>query len=229
MPTLALFTPILIPDLHDLAMMLRADHVVINDMTSFSRKSREHRCRVRNPEGAHWLRVPIRRADRHAPLHTVRLDADHKWVDDWMRVLQLDYRNSIYFDFYEPEIHADLQHAASLPFLIEAVEWIWERLFTYFYLDISWKRTSTMDSYDPDPDLFKRNLNCNLLWQEHDSKSYMRQSNQGDVMKFDHPVYHQHFEGFEPYCCLLDVLFQFGPTAWQLFDRLKGVEDMGKR
>lgn len=221
MSTLTLLTPILIPDLHDLTMMLGADQIVINDVDIFSRKSREHRCKIRTPEGTQWLRVPVHPDDRKSSLHNVRLKKDTRWVNDWMRTLRLNYRNSMYFDFYESEIHADLQHAASLPLLIDAVEWIWNRLFIYLYLDISWTRASELQGYDPDPDRFKQIANYDLLWQEHDSKSYMRQSNHPDIMSFEHPVYHQHFKEFESYCCLLDVLFQFGPTAWQLIDKME--------
>ena len=163
--------------------------------------------------------------DRSAPIGKVRLQQDPQWVNEWIRILQLNYRNSLYFDFYEQEIHADLQHAASFPFLIDASEWIWKRLFHYFYLNISWTRASELSEYDTDPDIFKQNMNSDRLWQEHDSKSYMRQSNHPDIMSFVHPVYHQHFDGFESYCCLLDVLFQFGPTAWQLFDRLEDAKN----
>jgi len=221
MTTLALLTPVLIPDLHDLAMMLRADCVVISDEDSFSRKSREHRCRIRTPDGTQWLRVPVHPDDRRATLCEVRLVPDNKWVDNWMRMLQLNYRNSMYFDFYEPEIRADLEHVSELPLLIDATEWLWKRLFTYLYVDINWQRASRIDKYDPDPDKFKQNIKAAILWQEHDSKSYMRQSNDPDLMEFDYPGYHQHFEGFESYCCILDMLFQFGPTAWQLIDRLR--------
>ncbi|HKI44135.1 MAG TPA: WbqC family protein [Balneolales bacterium] len=225
MSTVTLLTPVLIPDLHDLTMMLRSDYVVINDRDPFSRKAREHRCKIRTPEGTHWLRVPVHPDDRRAPMYKVRMRSGNQWVNDWMRILQLNYRNSMYFDFYEQEMRADLEHATSFPLLIDAAGWIWKRLFRYLYLDTSWTRASELVEYDPDPDIFKQNTNNNLLWQEHDSKSYMRQSNHPDIMPFEHPVYHQHFEGFEPYCCLLDVLFQFGPAAWQLFDRLVDAKD----
>ncbi len=225
MTTLTLLTPVLIPDLHDLTMMLRADQVVINDMNSFSRKSRGHRCKIRTPGGTHWLRVPVHPDDRRSPMHEVRLALNSRWVNDWMRILQLNYRNSMYFDFYEPEIHADLEHASQFPLLVDATNWLWKRLFTYLYLDITWERASKINEYDTNPDKFKQNMNTRVLWQEHDSKSYMRQSNNPDIMEFDYPAYHQHFEGFEPYCCLLDMLFQFGPTAWQLIDYLKKGRD----
>ncbi len=226
MSTLTLLTPVLIPDLHDLTMMLRSDYVVIDDVNPFSRKAREHRCKIRTPEGTHWLRVAVHPDDRSSPVCEVRLSQDHKWVNDWMRILQLNYRNSLYFDFYEQEIRADLEHAASFPLLIDASEWIWKRLSRYFYIDISRTRASELSEYDPDPDILKQNMGSDRLWQEHDSKSYMRQSNHPDIMPFEHPVYHQHFEKFETYCCLLDVLFQFGPTAWQLFDRLEDVKEI---
>jgi hypothetical protein len=32
-----------------------------------------------------------------------------------------------------------------------------------------------------------------------------------------YPVYRQHFGGFEPGCCLLDLLFEEGPECWRMF------------
>ncbi len=221
MAVLSLLTPVLIPDLHDLAMMLRSDCVILNDVNPFSRKSRVHRCKIRTATRTRWLHVPIHPSDRRVPLYQVRLQPGSSWIGNWIRTLRLNYRNSPYFNFYEPEIRTDLEKAAATGLLIEAVALLWQRLFTYLYIDVQWLWAHDLESYDPDPDQLCKNRACDRLWQEHDSRPYMRQSTHHKPMSFEHPVYNQHFGGFEPWCCLLDVLFQFGPMAWQLLDTLQ--------
>ncbi|MFU8813593.1 MAG: WbqC family protein, partial [Balneolaceae bacterium] len=57
---LALFQPILLPTLFDLACLLPADQVVWMDTVRWSRKGSTHRAMIRTPEGRSYLNVPVR-------------------------------------------------------------------------------------------------------------------------------------------------------------------------
>ncbi len=218
---LALLTPALTPDLHDLAIMMQSDRVVLLDSMKFSRKSRLHRAKIRTPEGFQWINIPIKTEDRDQSLPEVRIDHSEDWITSILRALRFNYRNSIYFDFYEPEITADFNKARDYEYLLDFNKYFRDRLFTYLYIEPKAEWSSEIPEYDPNPDLFARNLNADVVCQEHDSRHYMRQASHKMEIEFNHPVYHQHFKGFVPYCSLLDVLFQFGPTAFHLLDTLK--------
>lgn len=219
---LALLTPQFAPNLYDLAVMLRADRIILQDIERWSRKSRTHRAKIRTPEGRQWINIPLRTEDRKKPIREVRMDHSGDWVTPLLRTLEYNYRNSIYYDFYEPEIKADFESAYDYTYLMKFVLYIQKRLFRFMDISIEYELASEVPNYESDPDLLAEILGADLLFQEYDSRHYQRQSERHhDEFPFTHPQYHQHFEGFEPWCSILDVLFQLGPESFRITDRLK--------
>lgn len=220
--TLALIFPQFAPNLYDLSVMLQADCVVLQDTERWSRKSRVHRALIRSPEGTQWINIPILTEDRKKPIREVRIDHEQEWVTPLLRSIEYNYRNSIYFDFYEPEIRADFESASDYPLLLDFVLFIQERLLGFMEIDLSYRLASNIDRYSSDPDLFAKKMGADTLFQEHDSRHYQRQAKHRSEPEFEHPSYHQHFESFEPWCCILDLLFQFGPESFRIVDSLRG-------
>jgi hypothetical protein len=218
---LALLTPQFAPNLYDLAAMLRANRIILQDVERWSRKSRIHRAQIRIPEGTQWINIPVRTEDRKNAVKNVRMDHSEDWVTPLLRTIEYNYRNSIYYDFYEPEIKADFESAYDYTYLMEFVLYIQKRLLRFMDINIDYELASELPKYTSDPDLLAKNLGADTLFQEYDSRHYQRQAEQlqGDL-QFKHPQYHQHFKGFEPWCSILDVLFQFGPESFRITDQL---------
>lgn len=201
--------------------MLHADRIVLQDVEQWSRKSRVHRAKIRVPDGTQWINIPVRTEDRKKAIKEVRIDHSEDWVTPLLRSIEYNYRNSIYYDFYEPEIKADFQLSSGYTFLIDFVLYIQRRLFRFMDLAIRCELASDIAEYTSDPDLLAKRLGVQALYQEHGSRHYQRQGRMTTDLDFEHPEYHQHFAGFEPWCSVLDVLFQFGPESFRLVDRLK--------
>lgn len=219
---LALLLPQFAPNLYDLAVMLQADTVVLQDVEQWSRKSRVHRAQIRTPEGTQWINIPIRTEDRKKAIREVRIDHSDDWITPLLRSLKYNYRNSVYYDFYEPEIIADFNSATDYEYLLPFILYIQKRLLQFMELPLTYDLASGYELYSSDPDEFARRLGADTLFQEHDSRHYQRQGEHKMEPDFEHPVYRQHFDGFEPWCCILDVLFQFGPESFKITDKLKG-------
>jgi len=218
---IALLQPTFCPNLYDLACMLQAHEVLLQDCEDWSRKGRIHRAKIRAPEGTQWINIPVRTEDRSKPINKVRIDHETPWWEPILKALKYNYRNSIYFDFYEPEISADFQKARDYTYLMPFSLYFRRRLFTYLQLNISYKLASEVSWYDSDPDLLAERRGAAIIFQEHKSRHYMRQATRYiQHPDFSHPRYRQHFAGFEPYCCLLDLLFQFGPESFKITDQL---------
>lgn len=217
---LALLTPQFAPNLYDLAVMLRADHIILQDVERWSRKSRVHRAQIRTPEGTQWINIPIRTDDRKKEIREVRIDHSEDWITPLLRSIEYNYRNSIYYDFYEPEITADFKSARDYEFLMPFVLYIQERLLNFMEISLEYTLASQVDGYTSDPDELAQKLAADTLYQEHDSRHYQRQGKTKTDPAFTHPTYHQHFESFEPGCCILDVLFQFGPESFRITDQI---------
>jgi hypothetical protein len=219
---LAILQPVLLPDLQDLSMMLKADTIVYQDSEAWSRKGRTHRALIRTPEGTDYLNIPVITEDRKKPIRDVRIDHGEKWIEPILRSLEFNYRNSVYYDFYEPEIRADLESAFQFELLLDFSIFFRQRILLFLETEIQAKTlySSAMDTYDSNPDILAQNLNADTYWEEHDSRHYMRQGVNKMNFEFTHPRYRQHFEGFEPDCCILDLLFQYGPESFKILDQL---------
>ncbi|NGP87724.1 WbqC family protein [Fodinibius halophilus] len=223
--TLALLFPQFAPNLYDLSVMLQADRLILQDLERWSRKSRTHRAKIRVPNGTQWINIPIRTEDRKKAIKDVRMDHSEDWVTPLLRTIEYNYRNSIYYDFYEPEIKADFQSAYDYTSLLEFILYIQKRLLSFMEIEIGYELSSDLPNYTSDPDKLAQQLEADSLLQEYDSRHYQRQAEGYNVkLQFDHPEYHQHFAGFEAGCSILDVLFQFGPESFRISDQLK-VED----
>lgn len=220
---LAVLQPVLIPDLHDLAVMLAADTIVFQDSEAWSRKGRTHRALIRTPAGTEYLSVPVLKSDKKKPIRDVRIDHTRDWFTPLWRTLEFNYRNSIYFDFYEPEIHADLMTGHHFEFLADFSLFLKKRLFQFMEMDLQAEIhfSSGMRRYTSDPDQLAERLNAGILYQEHDARHYQRQGKKSRMPNFHHPEYRQHFQGFEPYCCLYDLLFQYGPESFLIIDQIR--------
>lgn len=202
--------------------MLQADLVVLADVEEWSRKSRVHRAQIRTPEGTQWINIPIPTEDRKKAITNVRIDHSEDWVTPLLRSIRYNYRNSIYYDFYEPEIKADFESSTDYTYLMPFILYIQKRLLSFMGIAIDYTFASNLDSYSSNPDVFAKSIGASTLFQEHDSRHYLRQAEKKSEPDFTHPEYHQHFEGFEPFCSILDVLFQFGPESFRVTDQLQG-------
>lgn len=219
---LAILQPVFIPNLHDLATMIHSDLVVLDDLETWSRKGRVHRAKIRTPDGTQYINVPIRTQDRDKPIHEIQMDHSDRWVEPLLRSLEFNYRNSVYYDFYEPEIRSDFESANDYRHLLDFNLYLRNRVFRFMELEHlpEFILASKLEEYDPNPDQLAENLDAGHYFQEPGSRHYQRQGKNRSELNFTHPVYRQHFEGFEPDCCLLDLLFQYGPESFRVIDDL---------
>ncbi len=228
-PATALLLPGYSPDLAWLARALHAGRVILDDLHPFSRKSKVHRTKIRTPDGHQWLTIPFVSEDRRKPIREVRIDDRRPWLGHHLQALEYNYRNSPWFDFYEPEIRADLEKTSGCGLLVDAVRHLMQRQWLYLELPDFPEWSSELMSqsgmgefadwpYLPENDRME-------IWQEPHSRHYQKPHpnavRTGTVQPVFHiPEYRQHFPGFVPGCGILDLLFEYGPDAWQVLDKL---------
>jgi hypothetical protein len=224
--TLGLLFPSFAPDLYDIATLKKADTVIYQDTERWSRKSRVHRAKIRKQKGTQWINIPIRTEDRKKTIRQVRMDHSEDWLPPIFRALEVNYNNSVYFDFYQAEFEADLKAAYEMEYLLPFIEHMRSRLFRYMEFEPTaeiFLASECGDRYDSDPDETARRWNADHLVMEHGARHYQRQPESTAVLPAleEHPTYRQHFEGFEPECCAFDLLFQYGPESFRILDELQ--------
>lgn len=141
--TTALLLPGISPDLSWVARALHADRHIIDDLHPFQRKSRIHRIKTRTATAHQWLTLPIATDDRNKPVNQVRMAPDSRWAAHFLKALEYNYRNSPWYDFYEPEIIEDIEQASSYRMLIDVVLHLLRR--QWGYLELPWRAELTSD------------------------------------------------------------------------------------
>lgn len=212
--------PSLFPDIQWLRLALHADTLLLADNTTFSRKSRSHRGKIRTPDGFQWIHIPLLPDDRTRPLALARIDQRSDWLTPLWRSLEFNYRNSIYFELYEPDLLEFFEKLRVKTTFREASELVLKQLQVWLELDlppVSW----LSEAKSPDQILQPFIASRTPILTEADSKNYLSPVPGSEYPSHDLPHYRQHFGGFEPNCCWLDLLFERGPESWEYLDRLK--------
>jgi hypothetical protein len=217
----AILFPQFAPNLYDLSIMLKADRIILQDVEHWSRKSRVHRAKIRTPAGIQWIHIPILVKTRKQPVHRLLIDHSRNWVSPLLRSLEYNYRNSIYYDFYEPDIRAAFQKAADFSYLQPFILHLFRTFCQLTGVTLNYTLASELSGYHSNPVELAKNIGASQLFHEQNSRRYQRQNGTEENAGFTHPVYYQHFEGFEPGCCILDLLFQLGPECFRVIDVLK--------
>src|SRR5437773_10247456 len=88
--------------------MANADVLVLYDTAQYSKQLGFHnRNRIKTPQGAQWLTVPVQHSTLRA-LRDVQI-VDGPWALRHRQALDANYRRAPYYAFYEKEIHAVLE------------------------------------------------------------------------------------------------------------------------
>lgn len=220
---LALLQPSIIPDVRYLSAVLKADQVFLQDTERYSRKGRVHRFQVRGVETRQWLQIPVRTEDKKKKICEVRIDHNQNWLYHISKVLKVNYANSIYYDFYEPEIMADFECIRNMTYLIDAIRHMNAQLADYFEIDlddIEFTCQSRTNLETNDPDVIADHYGAKVLFQEYEGRHFQRQSPRAEVALQNHPEYRQHFGNFMEDCSLLDLLFERGPESFRVIDEV---------
>lgn len=217
---LTILTPQFAPNLFDLASMKNADRIIFIDVEKWSRKGRTHRAQIRNEHGTQWINLPVVQEDRKKAIKEVRLDHSQQWLDPFWNAIHHNYKNATWFDHFEDELYADIEKANDFEYLLDFNLYFFQRMCTYLEIDISYELASSIPEYSTFPDETFKNLQANVLYLEHKSKNYQRQTKISETVLKEHPIYTQANSGFEPECSCLDLLLNYGSESFRILDDL---------
>lgn len=219
--TVVIHQPDFMPYLGFFQRFLHADLYIVLDHVQFvhSNRSWTHRDKIKTADGAKWLTVSVKKADRNAAINTIEL-SDTDWRQKNINLLMQNYRNSPYF----LEIIGKIKNLYSRPFsrLLDLNMASITLLMELF--DI---RIPLIYSSELNPSGSKNELLVDLLQKvgaTHylsgigardyiDADFFLRSEIQLIWQEFNHPTYAQQFGNFLPYLSALDLLFNCGIDA----------------
>jgi len=217
---LTILTPQFAPNLYDLASMLKADRIIFTDVEKWSRKGRTHRAEIRNEDDSQWINLPVVSEDRKKAIKDVRLDHDQQWFEPFWNAILHNYRNATYFYHFEDELYHDIQQAFEFEYLMEFNVYFFKRLLRYLEIEIEYELSSKVKGYSTFPAETKKNLSADVLYLEHQSKNYQRQTKQAKIALEIHPAYDQSYPGFVEGCSVLDLLLNKGVESFRILEKL---------
>ncbi|MDR9415419.1 MAG: WbqC family protein [Gracilimonas sp.] len=217
---LTLIQPQFAPNLYDLAAMLKADHVVWNDLEQWNRKGRTHRAAIKGEQGLQWINIPIKTEDRKNPIREVHIDQEEDWIEPFWNALHHNYSEATWYDFFAEELESDIYQFAEFEKLIDLNRWFFGKLMYYLEFEVDYRLASELPEFDPNPDTFFEHVNAEILYQEHDSRHYQWRSDTAKEPLEEHPEYSQVGNDFLTGLSLLDLLFNEGKESFRIFEKL---------
>jgi hypothetical protein len=211
--------PEYIPWLGFFDKLARCDYFIVYDDAQFQHGGFHNRNKIRTLPGWSWLTVPI--VHNHPQtIKDVRI-AEGNWRDKQLRIITHNYKDTPYFDYYFPKIEEviRLDHEYLINLNLDMIKTIANLLvikkqiicsseFQYFGKEKTQKLVSMCKFFGADTYLAgsggKAYMNENMFSESNIKIQWH---------KYEHPIYKQKFQGFQPNMSIIDLLFNMGPKA----------------
>jgi hypothetical protein len=103
---MALFIPTYFSPISHYSEIIKADEIVFEMEDNFQKQSYRNRCYIYNSNGKQLLSIPVKHkntSERKKTKDTL-IENDFPWQDQHFKSLQIAYRTSPFFEFYEDDI-----------------------------------------------------------------------------------------------------------------------------
>jgi hypothetical protein len=212
---IAVQPPEYFPRLRYMALLQHVDHFILANTFPYRRQSFQNRSKLRSPQGWHWITVPVFGNRDGAPISDVEIKTEGRWREKHWRSFLYNYRTTMYFEFFE---------ASFRPFF----ERCWEQLSPctcrsvillaeLFGFNTTVTRASELDGAPRTLAGVLRATDAEtLVVPEEDLSSENIEVSAAHFFTYDHPTYHQNFEGFESGMSAADLVFNYGREAQRL-------------
>lgn len=198
------------PSIQYMALLARVDRIALEHCENFQKSTYRNRCEIVGPNGLLTLSVPVEGGkDHHQAYRDVRI-AGTDWALDHWRSLEMAYRRSAYFEYYEDRLRPFFEPEPNT-FLwahnYRIIQFLCELLEIPSVFELTEKFRT-----DYPPDIDRRN--------RIDPRIRRRQ-----LGRWPHS-YQQVFEdrqAFVPNLSVLDLLFNEGPSSRSVLDSLAEI------
>lgn len=215
--------PSYLPWLGYFEKIARSDIHVVLDTVQFEKNSFSNRNKIKTPQEWTWLSIPVLTKGKFGDLSFQNLEIDNaqKWQTKHLKTILMNYTKAPYFDqykqglmsFYENKTWTNL---GDLNF----------KMLKYFLgeLDID---TKIVLASDIDAEGQKSDLVLNICKHFGASEyisgalgsNYLDEQSFEDIdikiayQHYQHPVYNQLYNEFQPYMAIIDLLFNCGAES----------------
>ena len=103
---MSLFIPTYFSPISQYSEILKSDDVVFEMEDNFQKQSYRNRCYIYNSNGKQLLSIPVKHQTKESRKKTkdTLVENDFPWQDQHFKSLQIAYRTSPFFDFFEDDL-----------------------------------------------------------------------------------------------------------------------------
>jgi WbqC-like protein family len=224
---IAIAQPTYLPWLGYFDLLDQVDRFVLLDSVQFERQSWQQRNRIKTPQGLAWLTIPVVfRGKLNQNIADVNIRVPDFWRDH-LRAIELNYRRAPFFERYYDEFRQRIEISVSSLSLSELTISLLHWLAEIIGITTPMVRSSQLPVHGKRTGLLAEiclSLGASAYLSPLGSSEYLLDelptlTGRGINVAFhhyEHPVYRQLFPPFQPYACILDLLFNEGDNALQI-------------
>ena len=222
MRTVAIMQPTYLPWMGYFDLMDRADCFVFLDSVQFNKRSWQQRNRIKGPDGALWLTVPVlSKGLRDQRILEVEIDPSGGFVEKHLRNIDHLYKKAPYFEDYAAELSEILRrsHRYLTDLNIDLIGWLGGKMG----VEGERVRSSQMEAQGRNVELLVhicKLLDAGRYLSPEGSRVYIEENNlfipngiELVYQPYHHPEYRQLHGPFVPYLSALDLLFNEGQAS----------------
>lgn len=211
---IAIQPPEYFPPLAYTALLQHVEHFVLADTFRFRRKTFQNRSKLRNAQGAHWITIPLFGHPEGARLHTIDIETGGRWREKHWRSFMYDYRTTMYFEFYVEVFRPFFEEEWTN--LAECTCRSVELQAEIFGIRTPLTRASELNGAPSTiADIVEAVGADTLVVPKADAVPTV-EAVAVEVFSYEHPTYHQNFDGFESGVTAMDLAFNYGREAPRL-------------
>ncbi len=209
---MVILQPGYLPWLGFFEQLAKSDVFVIYDDVYYDKHGWRNRNRIKTPQGAQWLTVPIRVDFRETIIRDVKIDNNQIWPKKHIKTVKQNYSSSLFFDRYfgafEAIIGKKWEYLIDLD--MELTYWLAEELDIKRNIMFSSDLNVQGDRINRLIKICKK-VGANKFYEGAAGKNYIGPTdfeNEGikvDFQEYVHPQYRQLHKEFIPYLSAIDL------------------------
>jgi len=193
-----------------------SDIYVSLDTVEYNPRSYDNRNKIKTPDGFKWLNVPILNQESKL-LKDIKINNAVDWRDDHIKAISHSYGATNHFGYYFDRIKSILDKKHE--FLMDLNEEIMKFFLKELRINVHFAKASKFDIPESGNQYlinlckaFKADIYVfGQLGKEYADKDLWKKNNiKVYFHKYNHPIYKQRFNNFEPFLSVVDLLFNEG-------------------
>lgn len=222
--SIAIMQPVYLPWLGYFEQMAVCDEFMFLDDVQYTKQDWRNRNRIRTKDGSMWLTIPVRRARLEQGLNETKINAQSKWRRKHLAALEMNYKPCPYYneviEIYRQatETCAERLIDITIPLVKALADYLSIAPCYSLASDYAVQPSSKQDRVIK----LCRKRKAGIFYTGPAARDYIDTAeftkNGIEVVfqDYQHPVYTQHFKGFESHMSIIDLLMNYGPTAREI-------------